>query len=683
MKRKSLSRGIVLITTLFTLVFILMITTTVLITGKQSMRWAGSYECREQALNAAMSGVAYAKMRIQKYDRQKKIWQGAEPKAGGGYESKVENPDIANLKGFTVKEQLVTSDGRGIVEGTLTGDGPPAKFFIYFAPPSSEKFKDDLVGWVTPKYLSLNNSYNFASASSYLIDSVTKYRDVPYCTSLIVVQGVCGGVSRHAEIMLLKYPSAPMDSAGISNGNMSIALNGNDAEWFVAAELGMPALIRSNGNLNIRSSGLDDDFVKLNGGRAKVSNTVSLNPEYKDPIELGLIPGQGYQGEIPTITFDDLKEFIKKTQPVNLKAGTYTFSRGLDGQLVIEYDGYEGDSKKYKETDTITVNDPYQAFTFGKDFALERASHKVLMTAPINVVQAGDLKDIVLKGSTTSNYELSINMKSNSNKTVYISNSLGSVQIDGEITGKGAVFSEGDITFEGRSALSSESGTVCLFANGDINLNDFSKLPEANPEGDPSEYIAKAVDEYLDAKKNADKAGTFKVLDKSKDIPEILKEKITHDTVSDKELSKVLSEKFSYLDKAKQEELVDEILRNNNDGSYKKEEGKAVKIYYKFTNSKYPERFEDIINPPVNPDTSKGRSIKLSDQILKGVIYATKNFNANLGNSKLTVQGTLLSKEGNINVDAGNAAFIYDPKYLQPLYDLGKYSYRQLYWTVH
>lgn len=683
MKRKSLSRGIVLITTLFTLVFILMVTTTVLITSKQSMRWAGSYECREQALNAAMSGVAYAKMRIQKYDAQKKLWQGAEPKVGGGYESRVDNPDINSLKGFTVKEQLVKDD-KGIVEGTMTGDGPPAKFFIYFTPPSGEKFKDDLLEcWVTPKYLSVNNSDKFTSTVANLIDGHTKYRDVPYCTSLIIVQGVCGGVSRHVEVMLLKYPSAPMDSAGISNGNMSIALNGKDAQWFVAAELGMPALIRANGNLSVRSSGLDDDFVKLNGGRAKVSNSVSVNPEYKDPIELGLLPGQGYQGAIPTITFDDLNEFIKQTQPINLKAGTYTFSKGLDGQLVIDYDGYEGDSKKYKETDVGMENDPYQAFTFGNDFSRVKASHKVKMTSPINVIQAGDLKDIVLKGSTTSNYELSICMQSNNDKTVYISNSMGSVRIDGEITGKGAVFSEGDITFEGRSALSSESGTVCLFSNGDINLNDFTKLPEPNPEGNPSEYIAKAVDDYLDAKKNADKAGTYKVLDKSKEIPEILKEKVTHGGVTDKELNKILSEKFSYLDKSKQEELVDEILRNNNDGTYKKEEGKATKIYYKFSNSSYPDRFTDIINPPANPETSRGKTIQISDQILKGVIYATKNFNANLGNSKLTVQGTLLSKEGNINVDAGNAAFIYDPKYLQPLYDLGKFSYRQLYWTVH
>ena len=683
MKRKSLSRGIVLITTLFTLMFILMVTTTVLVTSKQSMRWSGSYECREQALNAAMSGVAYAKMRIQKFDAKKRLWQGAEPKVGGGYESRVDNPDINSLKGFTVKEQLV-ANGKGIVEGTMSGDGPPAKFFIYFEPPSSEKFKDDLLDcWVTPKYLSVNNSDNFSTVPSYLVDKATKYRDVPYCTSLIVVQGVCGGVSRHVEVMLLKYPSAPMDSAGISNGNMSIALNGSDAQWFVAAELGMPALIRANGNLSVRSSGLDDDFIQLNGGRAKVSNTVSVNPEYKDPIELGLLPGQGYQGAIPTITFNDLNEFIKETQPINLKAGTYTFSKGDDGQLVIDYDGYEGDKKKYKETDVGMENDPYQAFTFGNNFDRVKASHKVKMTSPINVIQAGNLKDIVLKGSTTSDYELSINMKSDNNKTIYISNSLGSVQIDGEITGKGAVFSEGDITFEGRSALSSESGTVCLFANGDINLNDFSKLPEANPEGNPSEYIAKAVDDYLDAKKNADRGGTYKVLDKNKEIPEILKEKVTHDSVTDQELKQILSDKFSYVDKSKQAELVDEILRNNNDGTYKKEDRKSTKIYYKFINSKYPERFADIINPPANPDSSKGQSIKISDQILKGVIYATKNFNANLGTSKLTVQGTLLSKEGNINVDAGNAAFIYDPKYLQPLYDLGKFSYRQLYWTVH
>lgn len=693
MKKRQWAKGIVLITTLFTLVFILMVTTTVLITSKQSIRWAGSFENQQQALNAAMSGVAYAKMRIQELDKTGQIWQGAQPNGSGGYITRAVNPGINSLKGFSVVEQHVTG-GKGIVEGSLKGDGPTAKFFIYFAPPSGTQFVDDLVGTVKPKFLSLNNSNKFTTTDSYFIDGTTKYRKVPYCTSLVIVQGQCGGVDKHVEVMMLKYPSAPMDSAGIANGDVAVTLNGGDAQWFVAAELGLPPVVRSNGNLAVNSgiAGPSKDFVELNGGRAKIANNVSLSPKYKEPVDLGLIPGQGNQGTIPTMTFADMQKFLENTQPVNLLAGTYEFSE-QDGILQINYIGEAG-RKVFKDGDIVTsINDPYKVFEFAPSFTRSKAGHKVTMKAPLNVVKSGSLSKIILKGAEDSQYELSINMDSTDRNVIYISNSAGDIEVKGELTGKGALYSEGNIAFEGRSALSSNTGMVCLFAKENITLQGFSKNFEDNPEGNPSGFIAKALDDYLNTKL-VTRGTVYKNLDKSDEIPNILDQQISYDGNPQNSLSYYLKTKFGYNSTDKQRELVDEILRKNNDGVLTSSNGVGTgpdvltestsKIIYQFHKDKYHDRLYSIYDTSnQDPDVVKANAINPNDQILKGVIYATKDFIADLGSDGLTIQGTLISKEGNINLNSGKATVIYDPQYLQPLYDMGKFSYRQMYWTSY
>ena len=688
MKRNRVDRGIVLIITLFTLVFILMITTTIVIISRDSSRWTGRHLHQERALNAAMSGMAYAKMRIQKFDKEKKLWQGAQPNGTGGYEAKAVNPDLNSNTGFSVVEKHI-ANGKGVVEGTLSGNGPTAKFFIYFAPPSQVEFEDKDVGKVTAKYLSLNNSASFTNTKSKLIDNSTKYRDVPYCTSLIVVQGVCNGVEKHVETMMLKYPSAPFDAAGVSNGDMSITLNGSEAQWYVSAVMDMPALIRANGNLNVTCTGNSNDFIDFNGGKAKAQGDVTVFHSYISgitPSDLGLLSDQGYQGAISNMSFSNLTSFLKQSQPVNLKAGTYIFSEN-DGQLQIEYKSESGSSVVYENNSAVSVNNPYQAFSFGKNLEDMEAAHKVIMNSPINVVQSGNETGIVIKGADDLPYELSVNMNSTDNNTVYISNSVGDVKIDGEITGKGGVFSNGNISFEGRSALSAEAGTVCLYADGDINLTGFSKPIEQSAEGNPSAYIAQAALEALDNRYTFKIIGKFKshkLLNTKNAADKLLDEKVNCDG-TEMTLEEVLANKFKYTSDNKREEVVNELLRNNCDGTVTV--GLIFKQrYYKFHKDRYESRFQAIIDKAQAEEEIEDKEtndIDAADQIFQGIIYARGNVNANLSNNKFTVKGSIVSKEGNINIESNKANFLYDPKYLEPLYDLGNFSYRQLYWTVH
>jgi len=284
-------------------------------------------------------------------------------------------------------------------------------------------------------------------------------------------------------------------------------------------------------------------------------------------------------------------------------------------------------------------------------------------------------------------------MDSTDKNVIYISNSAGDIEVKGELTGKGALYSEGNIAFEGRSALSSNTGMVCLFAKENITLQGFSKNFEENPEGNPSGYIAKALDDYLNVK-GVLRGTVYKMVDKNEEIAKILEQEITYNSNPKDSLSSFLTNKFGYTSADKQKELVDEILRKNNDGVLTSSNSNAnsniiaqentSKIYYQFHKDKYHDRLYSIYDTSnQDPDTVKANAINPNDQILKGVIYATKDFIADLGSDGLTVQGTLISKEGKINLNSGKATIIYDPQYLQPLYDMGKFSYRQMYWTSY
>jgi len=710
MKKKDKNSGIVLISTLFTLIFIFIIATTVLITSKQAIRWSGSYKHRQLAINAAMSGMAYAKMRIQEYDAYGGLWQGAHTedpeKENPGYAAEWKNPKISSTSGFTVVEHF-RGGGKGWVEGTMSGDGPVSKFFIYFAAPPSTKFNDKDVGIVTAKYLSLNNSNSFDEATNYFVDGTTEYKKVPYYTSHIIVQGQCAGASRHVEVMMLKLPNKNYDSVGISNNDFIIRLIDFPSRvWNVSAEMGLPALIRSKGNLSVSSEDSTNQpytgFVQFNNGRAKVEGEVTVDPKYEEPVNLGLIGNQkDIKRHIPNLTFQE----DNQTDPQNLPAGEYEFTKDLDDNILVKYT-VNGVTTPYSllagaRNEIEPKDDLHQTlmkiFSFGKSKISDtEVEYKILINEPIRVLSkdtGNDIfKDFTIQSDST--IQLSLNMNSTEDKPIYISSDAGDINIKGELVGEGSVHSGGNISFQGRSQLSSDSGIVCVYAGGDIELLNLTGYPEENPNGNPSEYIAKATEMYLDEPKFKIDGENCKNLERSdKEFDKILKEKPNlpgYPDTQNKELKHILEQKefkFEY-DKTKQYELVDELLRNNNDGVSERRQGKGSKTYYKFntTSDRYKKRFQGIYEPNQPPPLSareRGKKIEYKDIILKGVIYAIGNFTADIDPNKLTIQGSLISKEGDIIVEAGNVTFLYDPRYLGALYELKNFSYRQLYWAVH
>lgn len=688
---KHRSKGIVLVTTLFVLMFVVMLAGAVMVSSSTSMKRTRNFNHREQAHNAAISGMEYARMRLSQAesDAVPWVWQGAQKNpSGSGYLAQYTPEDLDPDAGFNVVEHHV-SGGKGWVEGTITGDEAPSKFYIFFASPpawTNFQYDDDLVGTVRANYLSVNNTRNIEPVVSKLVTGDDN-KEVPFYSCYVVVKGIAQGETRYMESMLLRLPDERYDSVAISQKDVNVKVNNHDGEWFVSSMMGLIPLIRSNAKIDVESTHPQNvaDFVNIhNAGKGRAKGNVTLTPPYKQPVEVGLLGNQPAQDtHIPSIQWSDLA-YGRNSTPVELAAGTYVFRRDEDsGELIIDYydtDGSREGNKFKKSYVDLPENDVLKkVFAFETDRQGNIRSNRVLIREPISITRVNASKGewtysstgITLQGDDS--LQLSLKMDSTPNKSIYIQNNIGSVRVDGELTGSGAIYAQNDIVFEGRSQLSADTGTICLFAQGDIILNDFSKPYELDTDNNPSKYLAEGIKTYLDnlnAQSQSEEGKISFTLDNDavksiRDI-EIEGEKLK-DILADESLG------YGY-DKQKQEELIIEMIRNTADDI--SGGGGASPVVVSYNSSTYTARLDDIAS---NPDTAV-RAIQPNDQVLGGVVYSGGDFVANLGVNRLTVQGALISRRGKLYVNAGSAAFIYNPKYLGPLYQLGNCSYKQLYW---
>lgn len=722
--KKAVNKGIILITTLLIITFVVMFAGAVLVSSRQSMLFSNDFYEREMATQAAISGLSYARQRLEATNEVGVTWQGTCQQSttttdAEGDEVTVTTylddytpEDIDDTTGFTVIEHH-ESGGKGWVEGKIydssedNTSSPTSKFFIYFDPPSPLTFDDPDVGEVTARYCSVNNM-NSASATTNTDASGNYYREVPPFCANIIVQGICGDAEKHIEVLLLKLPDEDYDSVGISHGDMDITMNNTDALWFITSQMLVPPRVRSKGKINVKVTSLflTSDFVEMaTNGYGRANGTVEFEttgPEDSSftPQSVGFMEKveEDQENHIPDLSWSNMTR--SETTAVDLPAGTYTFTKNDNGDLVVKYSytGYDsyGGITNYEEgyywKSAPSSNTLKEVFEFEENEEGEYEAYNVNVVKPINVTKQGASKDIEFKCDDSIDFELTMNLASTENESVYIYNAEGDVKVSGQLAGTGAVYAKDDIYFIGKSQLTADSGQVCVYAGGDIYLNQFSKGLKTSPYGNPSRYIAQAIKEYLVNEVEADKDEykKIKIGDIWKKIEDYEMEFEFYylNTITDEyelagtdfaKLKDILEKEigdgdgcgYEY-DEKKREELILSMLIDNAD----KQKGKH--LYYK-ESLETDGAFDQIINDPETATTS----IKPTDQILKGVVYSHDgNFTANLGQDSLTIQGALIAKNGNIDINAGKVTFNYDPRYLGPIYELGNYSYRQIYWTT-
>lgn len=458
-------KGIVLITTLMVMFFLVMLTTVLVISGSQNLTLTSYFHDRELALHAAQTGADYARRCIEK----SMYWDGADTGC-----------NISN--GSVTTTELV--DGKKVVMGDL-GNGE--NFYICFEKAPNYN-----------KFTSVNNLSNSASTSSKVADAGgndSDYRTVPGGMADIIVKGVYSNRVKYVEVMYAVQGPNSLDAVAFASNTMEVNLSTSSAKWNVSSESPTLPIIRSNytnadypgasdpNNYSIKSSSSTSSsgYVNLNEGYAMATGNINLPADSN---------GKLYSGEpkydAPDLTMGKVESALPASQG-NIGAGTYVFNG--DGTIAYYTDYYESvpNVPPVKTISQSEFNQNSQGIQMTGNTSL--AVNSTVQVNPAAGGTGGGQVAGISFLSSASNGEggakaVTITMQQPAGGSVpYIKNSNdgGNIYIKGQLTGTGTVVSGGNVTFEGRSALDATTQVgISMYAKGDITINavsDTSSVP--------------------------------------------------------------------------------------------------------------------------------------------------------------------------------------------------------------
>lgn len=473
-------RGIILISTLFLIFLLVLMSSAFLNINSNNLRLTVNVKNQELAVLAAMSGVQYAKMRIEQYINEDSAtsWGGADRV----YFAK-DIPSGANDGFDSIAEDAL----EGVVNGTLRGG--EAAFRMVFTHDAAITEKGG-----TPT--SFNNIWNPAAQDRGTLRSVPAR-----CAHLIVV-GTAGGVSRTVEVLLKKQ--ALTNSSAFAGKDLKVGTTSNGL-WSINSLDPFDNSVRANGDIIAPSLGvLPDPLPTL------FSSTPSPNITFTGGGSGPLDPGGASLGAIvakkniifaPTITSppvitigdggNDTEEtaYVKQqtggvlypntesTPPPNLSASSvtpgagkciYTIASGVYNMTAHDKiklpTGIEDDKVPFSTNGSCASSPDLKVNEYmlriPKDINVQVTGSFTLTTTLVNKqakLGLGYDDDGVQEVGTSPNFHVK----------------GGDVTINGELTGEGGVVAEkGNVTLNGKSVLSTDpSYGVAVYADGNVAIN--------------------------------------------------------------------------------------------------------------------------------------------------------------------------------------------------------------------
>lgn len=245
-------RGIVLITTMLLLMFIIMISTLLVVSGRNSLRLGASYAQRERAFYAAESGVAYIQ-RMLLLKREYTAQDGYNPSSFAGASTDAVDGDNVHLVVKKLNGSGVYNGVHGIVEGN-------SHFYVAFCDGATPVAISD--GANPLQYYSYNGMaknpgvYGFSFHRLSAVD-VRQFRKVKDGMAHIIVEGRAGQVVRYVEVMLGQTIPEYFDSAIMGGGKIDVDLFDDSYKFAVNDSFGRETNLRSI--LDCRVNALADD----------------------------------------------------------------------------------------------------------------------------------------------------------------------------------------------------------------------------------------------------------------------------------------------------------------------------------------------------------------------------------------------------------------------------------------
>lgn len=490
---RRLRRGIVLITTLAIMTFLVMLCTVLVTTGHSSLRRAATYSQSEQALQAAFAGLNYAQGAFER----NLFWMT--PDALGTYS--------VNLSGTTVAGNVtVTESNTGLVLGTLVSNGGMvSQFRISFNPSLTET-----------RYISCNNTGLSVNGSALVhpdptLPAAQVYRTVPPNMVTVIVEArVLSGSDAGASVVATRMVEGTFgrdmtqlaDSVAFSGRDTQATLS-SGGQWNVSSvnTFGSTSSgMRSMGNItmstpdgqanafNIGSTSLH----LLSGNQAFMLNTTNQQRS---------VLGSGSTSDTAAASADRFPRVTspEATLPANLvygsiQQGTYVaWPNGNSARMEYYPDlSYTHDmgTPRYNADHSVTINGvTYQPSADGVPvssagyFQASNAENghpavvRVNINQPTKVTTAGggDATQglaILAADPSTALVNFSFSPAGGGTSPAVLKSTSSNIALEGDVVGTGSILAGGDVMVQGHSALAPSTNVgLSLYAGGNAYVD--------------------------------------------------------------------------------------------------------------------------------------------------------------------------------------------------------------------
>ncbi|MHC9541609.1 MAG: pilus assembly PilX N-terminal domain-containing protein [Vulcanimicrobiota bacterium] len=612
-------KGIVIITTMLLLSVIIMIAALLVVTGRSTLLLGASYSDREQAYYAAECGIAYAQYCLSK----DKDWVSNETTLDKAiYDPGFTDFSVSTAGSQqNCVRGVLTSNGSEFYitfySGTWNDSTSPRKEVD-----RSGNLGNPLKYYSCNNLSSESNGYSECLDDA---NKGKVFRAVPGGYAHIIVEGRCNQVKRYAEAFLQKVDTETGMACSIAAGGFDVDLADNDSVFLVDAASSYESRIRSMGTITLTSGGdgkeakndkncyrIADNGLSCTGSDDSEKNTyTNINGKNiegeKEQTEYGVACENKSQNDYlnnAKLEWDDVtnkyisgSSYNSSNVKTTIKAGTYVYMNSKDYPNT--YNLYyfppsctynpDAGKKESSNPDNFVTKNLSSKVAYSTDLVsssqsgdltlqttvtrTQLAAGTYLMTAanPIGIepdTTGGNFAiavyDYAKKDTYTpsSNYRASVNLSGTDEQDpCLISQTGGSIYVDGELSGKGKILSGGELSFQGKSILEADtdsSNGVSIYSQGSVNIDP---VKGSGGSTDPSDYIKSAWDKLA---RNYSTSGEYYKTDLTsyKDLQKMLLEtKVSYESKSTK-LSEVLNSGYGY-DKAAIQEMINTVMSKN------------------------------------------------------------------------------------------------------------------------
>lgn len=502
LSRDTRQKGIVLITTMLTVVLVVMLVSAVVFSNIGSLKQTSFFYSHEEALMAANSGMQYALTRLQ----DDITWRGNKTSSSS---------PVAGLE--------VSEDNGNVIGMLISSSGSRSFFRIKFNYEDGDGGFDGLknsstgkVPVITSPYVSVNNLYKSTSAKVYPAssDGILKseeYTDeygtlrtkskaeggysLPKSTCCLIVEGFAGPAVRDlplSQVASLQLKNGQWTGSGLLKGELShrvveayAAINSNSLTDAAAAAAGNVEITSNkltvaaaNGAAAPTIRSLRDLDIHYNSALSFPSGQVYAGDGFK-----GVVQGAaGAAGDSVNVNYsNDSSKFaalkwndVPNAEKIGgsvITPGTYVWTK-RNGQNVLVHLNKSYSVDEYKTlSEEMLKSAPVFSGNGNIEVDPQNCTIKVKGNAYVN--RDGETANFIVRndGQEGAVRPIIAFVTNDDGKAPVLTSNYGDIYIQGATLGAGSVTCTGNISLQGPSILESDPGVgVSVYSQKDVNI---------------------------------------------------------------------------------------------------------------------------------------------------------------------------------------------------------------------